>query len=185
MNPYFWLFAVYAVLITPVTFQGWVRLEKELDWQLQIRIAGMPLLRVEKTGAAKRRKAAELLAHADAGLLRSLLREGDIRHFFRAFQLERLDLYLRLSLNDAALTAMLYAAVRTLLHTLAVCGALPRKVGGRVEADFELHHSQMNIGGIFACRLGKLGLAAIRLGMAVLRQKRLSAEEETYAAASH
>jgi len=183
LNPYFWFFAIYAVLITPFTIHGSVRLEKTLRWKIQLRLAGLPLLHTGKGGEAQ--KTADVLASADVRLLAALLKDGSIRRFVSVFKMERFDIYARLSLNDAALTATLYALLRTVLQTLAVCGALTRTVNGRVEVDFESRGSQMALDGIFACRLGSLGLAAIRLGMAMARQKRLSAEEEAYAAASH
>jgi len=67
LNPYFWFFAIYAVLITPFTIHGSVRLEKTLRWKIQLRLAGLPLLHTGKGGEAQ--KTADVLASADVRLL--------------------------------------------------------------------------------------------------------------------
>ena len=94
---------------------------------------------------------------------------------------------MRFSFDDAAATALCYAAVQTLLRTLACAGVLPRVLDGRVEMDFQAKGTEVFASGIISARLGSLGMAAIQLGAALLgeRARRNRSEEETYAAASH
>lgn len=193
MNPYFWVMAVWSALITPVTIRMGIRFGKAVGWKVQIRIAGLPLIRREtpekrkKDGKGVIGRMHEALTGADRKLTASLLHSGAFARFLKTFKWERLEIYLVLSFADAALTAVLYTLLRNVLQTLELCGALPKHTAGRVEMDFDAHGTELDLQGIISCRLGTLGLAAGRLLWAVLRThaKRLTSEEERHAAASH
>lgn len=74
--------------------------------------------------------------------------------------LESAYLHVRFSFDDAAVTALCYAALQTLLRTLACAGALPRTLDGRVEMDFRAEGTEVFASGIIGARLGSLGMAA-------------------------
>ena len=190
MNWYFWGFAIYAFLITPIGAQVGIKIGQEVKWRVQLQFAGLPLFGRKKSEQEEKtlegKAAAKHFFAMDHRMLWRLWRDGDIQAFLKCIRLESLYVHVHLSFADAALTAMTYALFRTLLQTLAACGVRPERLNGRVEADFHAGGSQMELRGIFVCRLGRLGAAAVRIGMAVLREraKLVSAEEEQYAAAS-
>ena len=193
MNPYFWFFAIWAALITPVTVHAGIRVGRAVSWRLQLQFAGLPFVRKETQECQQEEQTADLgriveaLKDTDGSLAALVFRSGGVGRFFKSFRLDRMEIYLKLSFEDAAVTALLYALIRNVLQTLALCGAMPRRVEGRVEMDFHARGTELQLQGIISCRLGTLGLAAGRLLWAILRTraKRLTAEEEGHAAASH
>ena len=46
-----------------------------------------------------------------------VLRSGGVGRFFKSFRLDRMEIYLKLSFEDAAVTALLYALIRNVLQT--------------------------------------------------------------------
>ena len=48
MNVYFWAFAIFAVLITPVALTVHIRYDGKIDWTMQLYIAGFRLSNVKK-----------------------------------------------------------------------------------------------------------------------------------------
>lgn len=193
LNPYFWFFALWSAMITPVTFHVEWYIGKKVRWKVQLRAAGVPLLqRQTRDHAPGRKKAAhvrvaEALAAGEGRTAAALIRTGALGRFLKSFRLDRLTLHLSLSPADAAMTAVLYALIRNVLQTLALCGVMPKRTDGRVEMDFHSLGTQFHLQGIISCRLGTLGLAAGRLFWAARceREKWMTAEEEGHAAASH
>jgi len=186
LNPYFWLFALLALLMTPVRAQISLWINHGVYWQMQLLISGIPVVRRQK----KARKNAQEAVSFLPGLFTSrrklawtLWREGSLAPLWAAFGLEALDVQVHLSFADAAQTALGYAFLCTVLETLARCRALPMPVRVRLQADFHAQGTQMTMEGIFSARLGRIVLAGARLGIAVLRTRaRLATEEEQYAA---
>ena len=117
----------------------------------------------------------------DYGMLVSLVRDDHFGHLLRLFEWRDAELRARISFEDAALTAILYGLVRTVLQTAAHIRPLPWK--GRVEMDFRGEGTRISFRCIATARLGMLMAAAVRLWLAAIgyRAKR-SAEEEGYAA---
>jgi len=179
MNPYFWLFALYAFFITPVRLRLDVRIGKALFWHLRVQVAGVEILR-KRTET----EVAVPSAKPDRLLWLGMWRQGALRPVLRALRLQALAVHAHFSFEDAAVNATLYAFARTLLETFHRCGALPPGTVGRLETDFQAQGTQLNVSGIFVSRLGTIGVAAAQFGLTVLRTRaRLSlAEEETYAA---
>ena len=193
MNPYLLSFSIYALLITPVTLHCSVRVGKAVRYRLRIQAAGLPFIRKTKEPSPQEERTVheEDVARtlSEPWLWPALRAIGlkRLKRLLRAVHLESAYLHVRFSFDDAAATALSYAALQTLLRTLACAGALPRTLGGRVEMDFRAEGTEVFASGIIGARLGSLGMAAIQLGAALLgeRARRNRTEEETYAAASH
>ena len=188
MNLYFWLFSFCALLMTPVGVQGHIRIDHGIHYRIRIRAAGLPVLR------KKKKEEPDVPLHSgdvmksmrgwDHGLFVSLLREGHFSRLLRSFKWQDTELRARISFADAAQTAIVYGAVRTVLQAAACIR--PFSLRGRVEMDFQGAGTQISLRCIATARLGSLMAAALRLwaASAAYRAKR-SAEEENYAAASH
>ncbi len=193
MNPYFWLFAVCALLMTPITANISVRFSHGVRYRFRLQAAGLPFLQKKEENHPEEeevdaRDAVRGALSPELPVLISLWRGGDIQRALRSLQLEAVYLRAHLSFSDAAATAVAYAFVRTVAQTLALCARDSARVQGRVEANFREDGSELFVRCIVSARLGSLGAAAIRLGMAVkrARAKLSTAEEENHAeAASH
>lgn len=193
MNPYLMAFSIYVLLITPVTLHASVRVGRQVRYRLRVQAAGLPFIRKteEPPPQEERTVHEEDVARtlSEPWLWPALRAIGlkRLKRLLRAVHLESAYLHVRFSFDDAAVTALSYAALQTLLRTLACAGALPRTLGGRVEMDFRAEGTEVFASGIIGARLGSLGMAAIQLGAALLaeRARRNRTEEETYAAASH
>ena len=193
MNPYLMAFSIYALLIAPVTLHASVRVGRQVRYRLRVQAAGLPFIRKteEPTPQEERTVHEEDVARtlSEPWLWPALRAIGlkRLKRLLRAVHLESAYLHVRFSFDDAAATALSYAALQTLLRTLACAGALPRTLEGRVEMDFRAEGTEVFASGIIGARLGSLGMAAIQLGAALLAERaRLNrTEEETYAAASH
>lgn len=193
MNPYLLAFSIYALLITPVTLHASVRVGRQVRYRLRVQAAGLPFIRKTKEPTPQE----ERTVHEED--VARTLSEPWIWPMLRAIGLKRLKrmlcilhlesayIHVRFSFDDAAATALCYAALQTLLRALACAEALPRALDGRVEMDFQAKGTEVFASGIIGARLGSLGMAAIQLGAALLdeRARRKRTEEETYAAASH
>ena len=193
MNPYLLAFSIYALLITPVTLHCSVRVGKAVRYRLRIQAAGLPFIRKTKEPPPQEERTVheeDVARTLSEPWIWPAIRSVGLRRLkrlLRAIHLESAYLHVRFSFDDAAATALCYAAVQTLLRTLACAGVLPRVLDGRVEMDFQAKGTEVFASGIISARLGSLGMAAIQLGAALLgeRARRNRTEEETYAAASH
>ena len=193
MNPYLLAFSIYALLITPVTLHCSVRVGKAVRHRLRIQAAGLPFIRKTKEPPPQEERTVheeDVARTLSEPWIWPAIRAVGLRRLkrlLRAIHLESAYLHVRFSFDDAAATALCYAAVQTLLRTLACAGVLPRVLDGRVEMDFQAKGTEVFASGIISARLGSLGMAAIQLGAALLgeRARRNRTEEETYAAASH
>lgn len=193
MNPYLLAFSIYALLITPVTLHCSVRVGKAVRYRLRIQAAGLPFIRKTKEPPPQEERTVheeDVARTLSEPWIWPAIRAVGLRRLkrlLRAIHLESAYLHVRFSFDDAAATALCYAAVQTLLRTLACAGVLPRVLDGRVEMDFQAKGTEVFASGIISARLGSLGMAAIQLGAALLgeRARRNRSEEETYAAASH
>ena len=193
MNPYLLAFSIYALLITPVTLHCSVRVGKAVRYRLRIQAAGLPFIRKTKEPPPQEERTvheedvARTLSEPWIWPAIRVVGLRRLKRLLRAIHLESAYLHVRFSFDDAAATALCYAAVQTLLRTLACAGVLPRVLDGRVEMDFQAKGTEVFASGIISARLGSLGMAAIQLGAALLgeRARRNRTEEETYAAASH
>ena len=193
MNPYLLAFSIYALLITPVTLHCSVRVGKAVRYRLRIQAAGLPFIRKTKEPPPQEERTVheeDVARTLSEPWIWPAIRAVGLRRLkrlLRAIHLESASLHVRFPFDDAAATALCYAAVQTLLRTLACAGVLPRVLDGRVEMDFQAKGTEVFASGIISARLGSLGMAAIQLGAALLgeRARRNRTEEETYAAASH
>lgn len=184
MNLYFWFFALYAVLITPIRLQADFLLGRGVRYRLRVQLAGVTLVR------DRMHNSHALTLHSDGAnlpLWLGILRQGAIRPVLRALRMQAFDVSIRFSFADAACTAAVYALTRTAAETLSLCGAVKPSVRIRMTADFHAQGTEVLVRSIFVSRLGILGIAAAQLGLAVLhaRKRLLLPEEETYAAAPH
>lgn len=177
MNGYFWLFALIALLMTPVTASV------SLDWQgrLQVRLrlwmggVPMPIPQKAHQAAPKQGKSGRMdwLSAFWHGR-KSILRAAHL-------QVESVNVQVRLCLADAAATALGFAFLRTLLQSLSL-GALPQ-LRGRVEPVFQDGQTSLHGDCMIFTRLGNLALAAIVWCAEYAGQARY--KEDGYAAASH
>lgn len=188
MNLYFWLFSLCAFLMMPIYAQVHIRVEHGIHYRIRLRAAGFPVLRKKKQEEPdvplRSGDVMKGMKGWDYGLFVSLMREGHFGRLLRLFEWREVELRACISFEDAALTALLYGLIRTVLQTAAHIRPLPVK--GRVEMDFRGEGTRVSIRGIATARLGSLMAAVLRLWLAAARyQARRSAEEEKYAAASH
>ena len=190
MNLYFWLFALYALLITPVGAQIHIRVDHGIHYRVRLRAAGLPFLHKKKEEEPQDTRlhygdVMQSMKERDYGLFASLMRQGHFGRILRLFEWQDTEIRARISFEDAALTALVYTLIQTVLQTAAHIHPLPLK--GRVEMDFRGEGTLLSIRCIATARLGNLTAAAIRLWLASARYraKHSSAEEENYAAASH
>jgi len=189
MNLYFWLFALYALLITPVGAQVHIRIDHGVHYRVRLRAAGLPVLRKKKEEDPKQEislRSGDMMKgmkNWDYGLFAMLMHEGHFGRILRLFEWQDLNIRARISFEDAALTAMIYALTRTVLQT--VSHIHPPPVKGRVDMDFQGNGTRLSLRCIATARLGSITAAAIRLWLASARyQAKRSAKEETYAAAA-
>ncbi len=193
MNLYLVAFSVYALLITPVTLHVSVRVRHKVSYRVRVQAAGLPF--IFKTGKDEPHKeqplhgedVARAIARPGWRPLLSALHMRRVATLLRAMKLRSVYVHVRFSFADAALTALSYAACRTVLETLVRCRALPGGLTGRVEMDFQAQGTEIFARGIIGARLGSIGFAAILLGASLLgaHGQKDEAKEETYAAASH
>jgi len=188
MNPYFWLFSLCALLMTPVTAHVSVRFSHGLHYRIRLQAAGLPFAQktekeeqqeeetVQTTSIAKR------FLTMDHQLLNQLLRGGHMGRALKVLRIQAVDLHARIAFSDAAATALVYALGCTALQSVFAC--VPRRYALRVrlEADWNGGGTEIGLRCIAGARLGNLALAAICLGLAALRTRSGLAKEEQHAA---
>lgn len=184
MNVYFWTFAIFAVLITPVMLTVHIRCDGKIDWTMQLYIAGIPVVKCEKK--EKTHQTVGLMTQKKKHRLAFLLvRDGSAVRLLRSMPLERVRIHACLSFEDAAVTAMVFAFLKALMQTLACCGVQRGKLTGAVQADFGGRGTHADVSCIFAGRLGRIGLAVAHLMINAAKAKADFAAEEEKHAASH
>ena len=173
MNPYFWLFALIALAITPVE----ARLR--LEWNdgpalhLQIWAGGLPI----PMPRPKKQKAGQDLDWLLAFMARrkAILKTAGLR-------VRQAVIRLRLGTKDAAATALAFGFLRVVLQTLRLCGLTALQ--GRVEPDFQHTATEGSLECMIFTRLGRLAMAGVILYLDYA--KRVKNKEDGYAtAASH
>ena len=192
MNVYFWMFGIAGLLAVPMTLQVTLRAGNGLHYHVRLRAAGLPLAQKDEQGEEAEekvfsRQTARGLFSLDGKMVWPLIHQGHLVRAVKVMRLEKLHVRIRLSFQDAAATAVSFAAVRTLVQTLLSCAQTTLPLEGRVEMNYAAQGSEVLVRGIFSARLGSLLAAALRLMRAALRVRTriLKTEEEPYAAASH
>ena len=184
LNVYFWAFAIFAVLITPVALTVHICYDEKIDWTMQLYIAGIPVIKRKKR--EKPHQTVSLMARKKKQKLAFLLvRDGSAARLLRSMPLERVRIDARLSFEDAAATAMVFAFLKTLTQTLTCCGVQRGKLAGAVQDDFGGWGTRADVSCIFAGRLGRIGLAGAHLMISAAKAKAGLAAEEVKHAASH
>jgi len=170
INLYFWIFALYALLIVPVNVEAQVVFAEGVRYRIVIRAFGISLSRgSEKRKAAQKRRKRNGFP---------LMPRGGIKRLLDMFRWRDAELKLHISFADAAATAVVCSLARMVLYTAQKCGRLP--VRASVDMDFESTGSSLWFRCIADTRLGNITAAALRLWLAAAR--RMRAEEEKYAA---
>ena len=190
MNPYFWLFSLCAVLAAPLRLHIRVRFGREMRYRIRLQMVGLPIVKkeTEENDAAEETvdsaRMAKGLFSLDRTLALSLLRQGHMTRLFKTFHLESVHIRALLSFENAALTAMSYAAARVAVQTALICMGRPAVINGRVEMDFHQKGTEVLVRCILSARLGSLFLSALRLLAAIIRTRAglLKAKEDPYAA---
>ena len=191
MNLYFWVFSLYALMITPLNAFVCVRIGRDVRYRVRLRIAGIPLWRkgwkAQQENRVDSERLAEGIIRLDRKLIWRLIRTGEARIALGAIRLERATVHAKLSMHNAAATALLFAGIRTLLQTAALCSPRPFVLNGHLEADFRAEGTEMMLECMISARLGNLLAAGARLWLAAVnaRADLTLAEEENNAAASH
>ena len=196
MNPYFVCFAIAAVLIAPLTVAVDAELGRRTRYRLRLLAAGLPMRRqylrvlfsrrrvlVEERGlfTAKSEERALALPKVNAAIVRTLLSPKLWRCLLGGVKLERL--MIRVALRDASRTALVYAAVATVLRSLNEAGKLPPTAG--VSADFSGESTRLYASCIISVRTGRLLLTTATAGVLLLRALAAAKErtkEQSYAA---
>lgn len=177
MNGYFWLFALIALLMTPVTAKLSIEWQGRLQVHLRLWMGGLPVpIPQKQQRAAPKRENGKGMDWAAA----FLHRRKAILHTAH-LQVESVNVQARLCLADAAATALGFALLRTLLQSLSL-RVLPQ-LRGRVEPVFQDGKTVIHVDCMFFTRLGNLALAAIVWCAEYAGQARC--KEDGYAAASH
>lgn len=189
MNPYFWLFVVCGLLLTPVTIHTGVWFERGFHWKIRIVVSGIPVMEKQRKKMAEPQKEEEAnnlrLGWLSSGcrMANALFRDGTLKKFVQCFHCECVQMMARISFQDAAATAISYSFVRTVLDVLHHCGMTPDKLVGRAAVDFQSQKTAVMVRGIFSARLGTIAIAGFRLLISALRYRaELALEEKTYAA---
>ena len=189
LNPYFWFFAVWAFLITPVKIYAGVRLHREFYWEIRIVFAGMPIAEKKRKKSGEQHKTQEIQrliqgwSSPGRRMASALFWDGTLKKFARCFRCEEVQVLAQVAFQDAAVSAMVYSLVRTVLETLRCCGIKNEKVTGRIAVDFQSQEPAVQVQGIFSARLGTIAIAGFQLLISALRYRAgLALEEKTYAA---
>lgn len=106
-----------------------------------------------------------------------------LRRFARMLHLRKCAVFLRFSMEDAALNALCFCALRTLTETLRLTGALPEVSRCHLQADFSRSGTEALVEGIVGLRLGSLIPTMALMGSVYLRSRRQYASGERPAAA--
>lgn len=193
MNVYFWCFALYALWITPIGLEISVCAGRNVRWRIRMQAAGLPVWRRRQAEESMKeeqpvdgRETARRMLSPDAPELLLLWKKGHIRRFLQTWRLQSLYIHGQISQPDAAQTAMLFAALRTLLQTLSHLPAVYKRVQCSLQADFQAQGSQLFLRCIVTARLGNLVVAVLRFAAAAHHiHSRFTAKEEESYAASH
>ena len=180
MNLYFWFFALYSVLIIPVSAQIQLRFEKRVHYQLRLHAAGVPVLKIQKNEERKKEGGmAKLLNLQQGDSFVPLLRESGI---LKMIHWRNFQIYMHFSCRDAAQNALLYIAARTVLTAFERICSFPLRC--YVDMDFQGQGSVFAIHCIAQARMGRIIASVVRLGLAAAgrRLKQRKAEEEQHAA---
>lgn len=173
MNPYFWLFAMMALAITPAEAQARLEWNDGFAFHLKIRIGGLPIPMPRAKGKKKDQSLDWLLAFLSRR--KAILKAAGLK-------VRRAVIRLRLGTKDAAATALACGALCTALQTLRLCGLTV--LHGRVEPDFQRTAPEGYLECMIFTRLGSLAMAGMILYLEYA--KRVKSKEDGYAtAASH
>lgn len=131
MNPYLLAFSIYALLITPITLHVSVRVGRQVRYRLRVQAAGLPFLRKikepqpQEEHTVHEEDVARTLSEPWIWPALRAIGLKRLRRALHAVHLESAYLHVRFSFDDAAATALCYAALQTLLRTLACAGPCP------------------------------------------------------------
>lgn len=188
MNPYFWLFSLCALLMTPMTAHITLRLDRGLHYRIRLQAAGLPFAQKTEKEEQQEEETVQTASIAkrfftmDHQLLTQLLRGGHMGRALKVLHVQKVDLYARIAFSDAAATALVYALGCTALQAFLACAPHRYALQVRMEAEWNGGGTKICLRCIAGARLGNLALAAIRLGVAALRTRSGLAKEEQHAA---
>ena len=189
MNWYLLCFLLYAVFITPVTVLVRVSVGQDVRFRVCLRAAGVSLL--GKKGEKERMLPlhssgwTQKLNDSRKEMLMNLYRQGAFGRIIRLLEWRQVEWVAHISLDDAAQTAVVYAALRVMWQTLRqICKT---NMKARIEADFQGEGFGFEFRCIVSARVGNITAEGIRLWSATAREKNkhLKGEVAEYAAASH
>lgn len=189
MNWYFWFFSLYALLITPLQTSACIRFGRDVRYRVRFRVAGFPAgskrWKANEEEKVDSRRLAKGMIRLDKRLVWNLIRSGEVKRMLGAVRLEAVTVHARLSFQDAAATALCFAAVRTFLQTMALCAPERFVLKGRVDTDFRAQGTEVMVECMVWGRLGNLLAGGVRLLAACVRARANLLKQEENNAASY
>ena len=125
MNPYLLAFSIYALLITPITLHVSVRVGRQVRYRLRAQAAGLPFLRKikepqpQEEHTVHEEDVARTLSEPWIWPALRAIGLKRLRRALHAVHLESAYLHVRFSFDDAAVTALCYAALAELIASAA------------------------------------------------------------------
>lgn len=178
MNFYLLFFSLYGLMILPMNLHFRLRLGQNTGYWVRLEAIGLPLsgtkekknLEEEEKETPAREKG-HALSDVNLQFLRILTEKKTFRRLMELGRLNRLNLFVRLSFQDAAQTALLFGLSRVVLDTLHKTHAVPEAFHFLIRADFHHSGSILLLDGILSARLGKLLATFILLGLSYRRRR--------------
>lgn len=186
MNYYLLFLCVYILCIFPTALWVDLRLGEKVTYSVHFglpRIAGGSGKKAWRKGSAEpkekpadRKTAAreDSLLSVSPAMFRAIFSRPVWRAARRLVDRGRVYLLIRCSFSDAAVTALSYAAVNTLLEVIRRVGTGWLELEAQTELSFEAEGSKLELRGIFILRLGSIALMAAHV---LTRYRQIKAQD--------
>lgn len=180
MNPYAVAFFSVAFLILPLKFRFSLLLDQQLLTAWSVSSYGLPLIVCHVRGKSKgKEKANKPIVPPGIAILSGLRHSDTLRRILRGLLVrQQITLRLDLRFQDAALRALSYAALDTVLRTLKRLDLLPRALNLTAACQMQQGEGGAKMTGIFHIRLGSLLFAGALLRLAMRRASHWEAPKD-------
>lgn len=176
MNFYMLFLGLYTLCILPITLRLELRFNQGFLGRVHIGISGMPAMTLRfRLGKGNLQEEDDkepdifpALFRARPGLIRAALSKPFRQMLRRSIRWEGLRAHVRVSLEDAATTALVYAGLTVFLNTVKACGV--QRLDMQTSVGFSGGDARAEMEGILFVRLGSLALIASML--AALRRRK-------------
>ena len=186
MNYYLLFLSLYTLCIFPAALWVDLRLGPKITYDLHLglpRISGGTRKRAWWKGRKEPKEDSidkdvdvkeDSLLSVSPAVLRAIFSRPVWRAARRLVDRGRVYLFVRCAFPDAALTALSYAAVNTLLEVLRRAGTGWLELEAKTELSFEAEGSRLALRGIFILRLGSIALMAAHV---LVRYRKIRAQD--------